>query len=125
MILGTGIDVIDFAKFDRAMDSHGSRFLQKVFTDREIEYCRSKARPVQHFAGRFAAKEAVMKALHTGWSNGVSWKGIEVSVESSGVPSVRLSGGARARAEAIGLKAVHLSISHSGDYAIASATIEG
>jgi len=125
MILGTGIDVIDFAKLEHAVSEHGDRFLKKVFTDREIRYCRSKAKPVQHFAGRFAAKEAVMKALHTGWSEGVKWKDIEVFVQEAGGPTVELSGGARAYAERMGLKTIHLSISHSGDYAIASAIVEG
>lgn len=125
MILGTGIDVIDFAKLDHAISEHGERFLRKVFSESEIRYCRARAKPVQHFAGRFAAKEAVMKALHTGWSEGINWKDIEVFVKDSGRPEVVLTGGARERAQKIGLKTIHLSISHSGDYAIASAILEG
>jgi len=124
MILGTGIDVIDFAKLDNAISSHGDRFLKRVFTEKEMEYCQSKAKPVQHYAGRFAAKEAVMKALHTGWSEGVGWKDVEVFLYDNGRPTVKLTGGAKARAEVMGTKSFHLSISHSGEYAIASAIAE-
>src|SRR6476659_2116624 len=96
-ILGLGIDVTDIPRIARAYDRYGERFLRRVFTDGEIAYCTQRRNPVPHLAGRFAAKEAAMKALGTGHSRGVLWKDIEV-VRLSGPPQLRLHGGAAVRA---------------------------
>src|SRR3954454_6623502 len=97
-ILGLGIDVTDLPRIARAFDQYGERFLRRVFTEREIAYCTRRRNPVPHLAGRFAAKEAAMKALGTGHSMGVLWKDIEV-VRGGGPPQLRLHGGAAMRAD--------------------------
>ena len=74
MIIGIGIDIVDLDRFQRMLDRHGKRFLAKTFSEEEIAYCQSRKNPAQHFAARFAAKEAVFKALGTGWREGMSWK---------------------------------------------------
>src|SRR4026209_2578575 len=101
-IIGLGIDVTDIPRIASAFERYGERFLRRVFTDGEIAYCTRRRDPVPHLAGRFAAKEAAMKALGTGHSRGVLWKDVEV-VRHGGPPQLRLHGGAARRAEAMGM----------------------
>jgi len=123
-IAGTGIDMVEVARIARAADRHGDRFLNRVFTPSETEYCQSRGVPAQHFAGRFAVKEAVLKALKTGWSDGIFWREVEVSRGPAGEPNVELSGSAARRAREMGIVTIHISLSHTGGYAIAHAVAE-
>ena len=111
----TGVDIIEIPRIKRVLDRYGQRFLNRVFTPAEIAYCRGRA---PNLAGRFAAKEAAMKALGTG-VRGVSWKDIEVIRADSGAPSLRLHGRAEKRAERLQVGEMSLSISHSREYAVA------
>ena len=114
-MLTTGVDIIEIPRIKQVLDRYGQRFLNRVFTPDEIAYCRGRA---PNLAGRFAAKEAAMKALGTG-VRGVSWKDIEVIRADSGAPSLRLHGRAEKRAERVQMSEMSLSISHSREYAVA------
>jgi holo-[acyl-carrier protein] synthase len=125
MIYGTGIDIIEIARIKRSLETYASHFEDKIFTPSEIDYCRSKADPSRHFAARFAAKEAVLKSLGTGMSQGLSWKNIEVvSNPETGKPSLLLNGRGKELFAELQLKAIHISISHEKAYAIAHAIAE-
>ena len=115
-MLSTGVDIIEISRVRQVLDHYGQRFLNRVFTPGEIEYCRGRA---PNLAARFAAKEAAMKALGTGF-RGVAWKDIEVVRRQSGAPSIKLHGRAKIRAQRLGLQEMALSLSHSRDYAVAS-----
>lgn len=121
MIEGLGIDVVEVERMSKVIDRWGEKFLTRVFTEREREYAANKKRPVEHIAARFAVKEAVAKALTTGWSGGFSWKDVEVSNAESGKPSVVLHG---AVAKAVGEGRIHVSLSHTGSVVVAVAMIE-
>ncbi len=125
MIVGTGLDLVEVARIAELSCKHGERFLRRVYTDGEIEYSMSKAARYQHLAGRFAAKEAVFKALGTGWGQGVGWKSVEVVAAEGGRPEVVLRGAASERLVAMGGSKVHLSITHTEGLAAASAVVEG
>ena len=114
-MLTTGVDIIEIPRIKETFDRYGERFLKRIFTPDEIAYCRGRA---PNLAGRFAAKEATMKALGTG-VRGVSWKDIEVIRAESGAPSVKLHGRAKARAERLQVVEISLSISHSREFAVA------
>ena len=114
-MLTTGVDIIEIPRIKQVLDRYGQRFLNRVFTLDEIAYCRGRA---PNLAGRFAAKEAAMKALGTG-VRGVSWKDIEVIRADSGAPSFRLHGRAKKLAERLQVGEMSLSISHSREYAVA------
>ena len=103
------------------IDQHGQRFLNRVFTEFELGYCLGKKREIEHLAGRFAAKEAVLKVLGTGWRDGIAWTDIEVVNEPSGQPRIRLTGRCREIADTMRLSKVLISISHVSTHAIASA----
>lgn len=122
MILGHGIDLVDVARLRRSVEEHGDHFLNRVFTWAERDYCdRQTKRRFEHLAARFAAKEAVFKALGTGWSGGIAWTDVEVIRSEQGRPGARLSGVAAEVAEKIGIVLWHLSLSHTETHAIASA----
>jgi holo-[acyl-carrier protein] synthase len=106
------------------MDRFGDRFLERIFTDGEIAYCKRKKNAAESFAARFAAKEAAAKALGTGISHGVSWKEFEVKREPSGKPTMSLSGRAAELAGALGVRRVQLSLTHSRDLAMAVVLVE-
>jgi holo-[acyl-carrier protein] synthase len=125
MIIGCGIDIIELERIKDLIDRHGERASKKIFTDAEIEYCKAKRKYWQHFAGRFAAKEAVAKALGTGIQDGIAFRDIEVTLDDLGAPKIVLTGGAEKRANDLGIVKVHLSISHGEDYAVAQAIAEG
>ena len=115
-IICTGIDIIEIDRIQNVLSRYGNRFLNKIFTPDEIQYCRGRS---PNLAGRFAAKEATMKALKTG-ARGVSWKDIEVIRASNGAPSIKLNNRALARSESLGVSSLSISFSHSRDYAVAS-----
>jgi holo-[acyl-carrier protein] synthase len=124
-IIGIGTDVVDVERVRAALGRHGRRFVARAFTDAEAGYCDVKADPALHFAGRFAAKEAVLKALGTGWSRGVGWRDVEVEA-TAGAPAVRLWGRAAEIARDRGVEGpVLLSISHDRAMAVAFAVLQG
>ena len=123
-ILGLGFDATDIPRIATTFERYGDRFLRRVFTDGEIAYCTRRRNPVPHLAGRFAAKEAAMKALGTGHSRGVLWKYIEV-VRLSGPPQLRLHGGAAARAARMRVRSSLLTITHSDALAMAQVLLLG
>jgi holo-[acyl-carrier protein] synthase len=121
-IIGLGVDATDLPRVREAFARYGERFLRRVFTEGEIAYCTRQRDPVPSLAGRFAAKEAAMKALGTGHSRGVLWKDIEV-FRQGGPPQLRLSGGAARRFEAMGARRSLLTITHSEGLALAQVLI--
>jgi holo-[acyl-carrier protein] synthase len=123
-ILGLGFDATDIPRIGTTFERYGDRFLRRVFTDGEIAYCTRRRNPVPHLAGRFAAKEAAMKALGTGHSRGVLWKDIDV-VRLSGAPQLRLHGGAAARADRMRVRSSLLTITHSDALAMAQVLLLG
>lgn len=125
MILGTGLDLAEVDRIRQAIERHGHRFLQRVYTPAEIAYVESKANRFERYAGRFAAKEAGMKALGTGWRGGVRWRDFEVTNLPSGKPTLRLHGVAADVAARIGVKAVSLSITHAAAAGMALVILEG
>jgi holo-[acyl-carrier protein] synthase len=124
MIVGTGIDITEVPRVAESIARFGQRFLSRVFTDEERRYCDSKANRVERYAARFAAKEAAMKALGTGWSRGVRWRDIEVFRQPGSRPTIRFHGKAAAFAARLGATNVALSLSHTTDQAIASVILE-
>ncbi|MEM9416399.1 MAG: holo-ACP synthase [Planctomycetota bacterium] len=125
-ILGHGIDLVDTARIARLLSDHDDRFLNRVFTAGERAYCDDGGKNrLQRYAARFAAKEAVLKVLGTGWSGGIAWTDVEVLKEPGGRPCVRLHGEAAAIAKRLGITRWHLSLSHLPDHALASAIGEG
>lgn len=106
------------------IDRHGARFLHKVYTEREIAYVEDKANRYERYAARFAAKEAAMKALGTGWNHGVNWKDLEIVNSPDGCPSLKLSGGALSRAMEMGFRRAHISMSHTRSTAVAEVILE-
>ena len=125
MILGTGIDIAEVDRIRGAIDRHGQRFLERVYTPGEIAYVERKANRFERYAGRFAAKEAGMKAIGTGWKRGVRWRDFEVANLPSGKPTLRLHGEAARVAESLGVKAVSLSITHTAALGMAHVILEG
>ena len=117
-IIGIGIDATDIPRIAAAIARYGDRFTHRVFTEAEIAYCSSKHNPAPHYAGRFAAKEAAMKALGTGMSQGVNWRDIEV-IRGGGPPRLQLHGGALRRFEKIGANGSLLTITHADTLAMA------
>ena len=117
-IIGSGIDATEIARIGDAIDRYGDRFVHRVFTEEEIAYCRRRRDAVSSFAARFAAKEAAMKALGTGHSRGVFWRGIEV-VRHYGPPRLQFHDGAAARFAALGATGSLLTLTHSRELAIA------
>ncbi len=120
-IAAHGIDMVDCERLGEMIDRYGSRFLNRVFTPTELEYCQGRKRRIEHLAGRFAAKEAVMKVLGTGLRRGVNWTDIEIVNEPSGRPKVTLTGRCLEIAEEKNLTEIVISISHIATHAIASA----
>lgn len=121
-VIAIGTDIIECDRIAAMMEKHADTFLQRVFTAAEIEYSSTNKMAYQHFAGRWAAKEAVLKALGTGWAQGVQWTDVEVVRSPNGVPSIRLYGRAAEFAQQLGIAQVLISISHTKQYAVAFAT---
>jgi holo-[acyl-carrier protein] synthase len=120
-VLAHGVDMVDCRRLEAAISRHGDRFLRRVFTAAELDYCLGRKRRLEHLAGRFAAKEAVLKVLGTGWRNGINWTDVEIRNEPSGQPRAFLHGRCRELADRRGLAEVLVSISHIHTHAIASA----
>jgi holo-[acyl-carrier protein] synthase len=122
MLKGHGIDIVPVIRIREMIEQYGPRFLDRVYTSGEQRYCElSLKRRFEHYAGRFAAKEAILKALGTGWRDGIAWTDAEVVVEPSGRPTVKLHNHALEIAEREGIRSWSLSISHTGEQAAASA----
>jgi holo-[acyl-carrier protein] synthase len=124
-ILGIGTDIIECLRIAQMIERHGELFLNRVFTPHEIEYCSARKAASQHYAGRFAAKEAVLKALGTGWTRGIQWQDIEVRNELGGKPHITLGGGARELCIQTGITEVMITISHCRSFATAYAMAVG
>jgi holo-[acyl-carrier protein] synthase len=120
-IRGIGVDVVDVGRMKEMLREQGDAFTAKVFTEAEIAYCRSKKNPHEHFAARFAAKEAVSKALQTGWRGEFRWKDVEVMNEPTGAPKIALYG---QLAKLLEGNMIHLSLSHTEKTVVAFALIE-
>ena len=120
-IISQGIDLIECSRIEEVWRRHPERFLARVLTPGERAYCERHRHPVPHIAGRFAAKEAVLKVLGTGWRGEIAWTDIEIVNDEAGQPSVRLSGACRAIAERRGITRVMISITHTPHHAAASA----
>lgn len=119
--LGIGTDIVECVRIGRMIEEHGELFLRRVYTDKEIMYCQTRRQAMQHFAGRWAAKEAILKALGTGWRKGISWRDMEVSNDRKGKPVVAMRGGAKDVMKRIGSAEILISISHTRAYAVAFA----
>lgn len=124
VIVGLGLDIAEIDRIRAAIERHGAPFLERVYTPGEVAYCERHKNKFERFAGRFASKEAAMKALGTGWSGGVRWRDIEVVREASGKPSLQLAGVARQFADRLGVKSIALTITHSGNVALAEVIFE-
>ena len=125
MIRGLGIDLIELDRFKAAMRRQGAPLLAKLFTPLERRYCEDKWNRIAHYAARFAAKEAVLKALGTGWSGGIRWTDVEVVRSGSGAVAVRLTGEAKKTAAKRKIRRIHLNLTHADHYAAAVAVAEG
>ena len=123
-IIGLGLDATDIGRIRATIERYGTRFLTRIFTEGEVAYCTRRRDPAIHFAGRFAAKEATMKGLGTGHSQGVLWRDVEV-VRHGGPPQLRLHGGAARRFAAMGARSSLLTITHSDALALAQVLILG
>lgn len=124
MIISIGVDIIEVRRVRETIE-RTPRFAERVFTAAERAYCESRgAVSAQHYAARFAAKEAALKALQTGWSGGISWQDVEVAAKDSGAPVVLFHGRARELFEQSGATTVHISIAHTTEHAIAEVILE-
>jgi holo-[acyl-carrier protein] synthase len=124
MIVGTGIDIAEVPRIREAIERYGQRFLERIYTAAEMSYCDSKANRMERYAARFAAKEAAMKALGTGWNHGVRWRDCEVVRAPGGRPTMSFHGKAGEFAAKLGVKHAALSISHTAEQAIAQVILE-
>ncbi|HYP08478.1 MAG TPA: holo-[acyl-carrier-protein] synthase [Bryobacteraceae bacterium] len=124
MIVGTGVDLAEVHRIRESIERFGDRFVQRIYTEHEIAYVQRKANKYERYAARFAAKEAGMKALGTGWRRGIQWKDFEVANLPSGRPTLRLHGEAARLAEHMGVTAVHLSLTHTQENALAYVIFE-
>src|SRR6187397_2040633 len=118
-VIGTGVDLVECARIQRSIDRFGDRFLDRVFTDGEIEYSNSMKFPARHLAARFAAKEAVSKAFGTGIGKAMGWRDIDIRKKPSGEPYLVLIGGAEELAKARGVTKSHITLSHTDHHAMA------
>jgi holo-[acyl-carrier protein] synthase len=120
-IVGIGTDIVECLRIGRMIEQHGELFLTRVYTSREIRYCQARKNSTEHFAGRWAAKEAILKCLGTGWSKGLCWTDMEIRNDTDGAPKLHLGGAAKDRARALRIADVLISISHCRAYATACA----
>jgi holo-[acyl-carrier protein] synthase len=124
MIVGTGIDIAEVPRIRHSIERFGERFLRRIFTENEIRYCDSKVNRAERYAARFAAKEAAMKALGTGWNHGVRWRDCEVVRMPGGRPTIAFHGKAAEFAARLGARNSALSLSHTAEQAIAQVILE-
>lgn len=120
-IVGIGTDIVECVRIGRMIEEHGEHFLERVFTPREIRYCRDRKQSTEHFAGRWAAKEAILKCLGTGWRKGICWTDMEVFNDPAGAPRLYLCGEAGEQADRMGISDILVTISHCRAYATAYA----
>jgi holo-[acyl-carrier protein] synthase len=120
-IVGIGTDIVECVRIGRMIEKHGELFLERVFTSREIRYCQGRKHATEHFAGRWAAKEAILKCLGTGWRKGICWTDMEVRNDFQGAPHVFLCGAAKERAQQLDATDIWLTISHCRSFATAYA----
>jgi holo-[acyl-carrier protein] synthase len=125
VIVGTGIDIAEVPRIRKSIERFGDRFLNRIYSAGEIRYCDSKANRAERYAARFAAKEAAMKALGTGWSRGVRWRDCEVVRMPGGRPSIVFHGRAGEIAAKLGVTNASLSLTHTADQAMAQVILEG
>ena len=125
MILGTGIDLAEVPRVRAAIERYGRRFIERIYTPAEIAYVERKANRYERYAARFAAKEAGMKAIGTGWRHGVRWQDFEVLNLPSGRPTLKLHGVAARVAERLGVRAISLSLTHTAQQGMAFVILEG
>lgn len=121
MVIGIGVDIIEIERIKDSVDRFGERFLKKIYTEHELEYSLGKSNKYQHLAARFAAKEAVAKALATGWNKEFSWQNIEITNEPNGMPVVELTG--KLKSFLSKDKSLKITMSHSRDYVVCMAII--
>ena len=124
MIVGLGLDISEIDRIEAALTRRGAAIVERLFTPAEVAYCESHKNKFERYAGRFAAKEAAMKALGTGWRRGVRWRDIEVVRQPSGKPTLKLTGVALDIASDLGVKNISLTITHSGNLALAEVIFE-
>lgn len=125
MIKGIGTDIIDIGRIKKIIEKNNSRaFIEKVFTDNEISYCESKYHRAVHYAARFAAKEAFFKAMGTGYRGGMSWKDISVKNDELGKPEIELSGKTLDNFKKRKYKNIHISLSHTKEYAVSFVVVD-
>ena len=124
MIVGSGVDLCEVERIKTAIARHGRRFVERIYTPREIAYAESKANRYERFAARFAAKEAGMKALGTGWRGGIAWRDFEVTNLPSGRPTLKFHGKAAELAQRLGVENISLSITHTAVQAMAQVILE-
>lgn len=120
-VIGIGTDIVECLRIARMIERHGELFINRVYTPHEIQYCSQRKAATQHYAGRWAAKEAVLKALGTGWARRIGWRDVEVHNDPTGRPSIRLAGGAREVSAQLGIGQMLISISHCRSHATAYA----
>jgi holo-[acyl-carrier protein] synthase len=125
VLIGTGVDLIEVERIAHSIERYGERFLRRVYTDLEIAYCSSRRVSAESYAARFAAKEAGAKALGTGISRGVTWNEFQVGRKPGGRPVLELSGRAALLAQELGVRAISLSLTHTGSLAMATVVMEG
>lgn len=124
-ILGIGTDIIECPRIGRMIENHGELFLRRVYTGREIRFCQARKHAIEHFAGRWAAKEAVLKALGTGWTRGVGWTDVEIRADVNGQPVVHVGGAAKDAAVRRKVGDILVTIAHCRTYATAYALAVG
>ena len=120
-IIGIGTDITECLRIARMIERHGELFVNRVYTPEEIKYCQSRAQSTQHFTGRWAAKEAILKALGTGWRKGITWRDVEIRNEPGGRPTVAVLGGTKEVVQRLGITKLLVSISHCRTHATAYA----
>jgi holo-[acyl-carrier protein] synthase len=120
-IVGVGTDIVECLRVGRMIEQHGELFLTRVYTEREIRFCQARKRATEHFAARWAAKEAVLKAMGAPWRRGMEWTDIEIRQEPGGVPQVILTGATRDLAQTLRIADIMLSMAHCRAYATSSA----
>ena len=124
-VIGIGTDITECLRIARMIERHGDLFISRVYTPDEIRYCRNRKQTTEHFTGRWAAKEAVLKALGTGWRRGIGWRDVEIINEPGGKPIVNIHGGAKQVVEQLGITRLLISISHCRTHATAFAIATG
>jgi holo-[acyl-carrier protein] synthase len=124
-IIGIGTDITECLRIARMIERHGELFIDRVYTPSEIAYCQKRRQSTQHFTGRWAAKEAILKAIGTGWRRGISWRDMEIRNDSSGKPVVAIRGGVQEVVEQLGVREILVSISHCHTHATAVAIAVG